>query len=210
MAMLYRLFACLFAACLAQLAATPQVGDAQPPRERTVWNYDGGVQLVTDGSITNGPCFRLTGRLKSPIFFDNLRRVDSSSGTLFRRGNVIVTEFPERMELSFELYDLPCTDRIQEAGTRSYLSKAILRTLQLNFYWKRGLSVRPAPEVKLTHAEMIPIEPFATSLSDELPKRYEWWFQFDVPSAGVPLTDSLVVVMQAPDGKIAARCAARL
>ncbi len=208
--MLHRVLACLFAACVLQLAATPQVGDAQPPRERTVWNYDGGVQLVTDGAITDGPCFRLTGRLKSPTFFDNLRRVDSSSGTLFRRGNEIITEFPEHMELSFELYDLPCTDRIQEAGTRIYLSKAILRMVHVNFYWKRGISLRPAPEIKLTHAEMIPIEPFATELSNELPKKYEWWFQFDVPGAGVPLTDSLVVVMQMPNGKIVARCAARL
>lgn len=208
--MVHRFLACFLAACLLQLAATPQVGDAHPAREKTVWNYDGGVLVVTDGAIENGPCFRLTGRLKSPTFFDNLRRVDSTSGTLFRRGNEIVTEFPERMELSFELYDLPCSDRIQEAGTRVYLSKAILRTLHVNFYWKRGLSVRPAPEIKLTHAEMIPIEPFAVELSDQLPKKYEWWFVFDVPSAGVPLTDSLVVVMQMPDGKIVARCAARL
>lgn len=212
--MVHRAVFCFFVTCLLLLAATPQVGDAQPPREKTVWNYDGGVQLVTDGAITDGPCFRLTGRLKAPQFFDNLRRVDSSSGTLFRRGNEIVTEFPERMELSFELYDLPCSDRIQEAGTRIYLNKAILRTLHVNFYWKRGLSLRPAPEIMLKHAEMIPIEPFARELSpnnnDPLPKKFEWWFQFDVPSARVPLTDSLVLVMLSPEGKIVARCAARL
>jgi hypothetical protein len=40
--------------------------------------------------------------------------------------------------------------------------------------------------------------------------KYEWWFQFDVPSAGVPVTDSLVVVIFSPEGKIAARCAARM
>jgi len=210
--MVLRGFSLFSAACLLLLAATPQVGDAQPARERSTWNYDGGVQLVTDGAIVNGPCFRLTGRLKAPQFFDNLRRVDSSSGTLFRRGNEIVTEFPERMELSFELYDLPCSDKIEEAGTtRIYLNKAILRTLHVDFYWKRGLSVRPAPEIKLKHAEMIPIEPFNRGLSSEpLPVKYEWWFQFDVPSAGIPLTDSLVLVMLSPQGKIVARCAARL
>jgi hypothetical protein len=58
---------------------------------------------------------------------------------------------------------------------------------------------------------MIPIEPFAHGLSSEpLPVKYEWWFQFDVPSAGVPVTDSLVVVIFSPEGKIAARCAARM
>jgi hypothetical protein len=210
MAMVHRVLCCLFAACLLQLAATPQLGDARPPREKTIWNYDGGILLVTDGAVNNGPCFRLTGHLKAPHFFDNLRRVDSASGTLFRRGNEIVTEFPERMELSFELYDLPCADKIQQAGTPIYLNKAILRSLHVNFYWKRGTSLRPAPEIVLKHAEMLPIEPFASDLSKELAKKYEWWFVFDVPSAGVPVTDSFVLVMQSPDDKIVARVAARL
>jgi hypothetical protein len=210
--MVHRAPFCFFSACLLLLAAAPQVGDAHPPREKTVWNYDGGIQLVTDGAVTNGPCFRLTGRLKAPHFFDNLRRVDSSSGTLFRRGSEIVTEFPERMELSFEMYDLPCSDRLEQAGTtRLYLNKAILRTLHVNFYWKRGLSVRPAEQIVLKNAAAVPIEPFARELSnDPVPQRFEWWFEFDVPSAGVPVTDSLVLVLQSPDGKIVARCAARM
>jgi hypothetical protein len=210
MAMVHRFLACFLAACLLQLAATPQLSDAQPPREKTVWNYDGGVLVVTDGAVTNGPCFRLTGRLKAPGFFNNLRRVDSDHGTFFRRGNDIITEFPERMELSFELYDHPCTDGIQQTATRVYLNKAILRSLHLNFYWKRGLALRPTQGISLKHAEMVPIDPFAAELSNELPKKYEWWFVFDVPSAGVPVTDSLVLVMQTPDGKIVARVAARL
>jgi hypothetical protein len=79
MAMVLRALSLFSVACLLLLAATPQVGDAQPPREKSVWNYDGGVQLVTDGAIANGPCFRLTGRLRAPQFFDNLRRVDTNS-----------------------------------------------------------------------------------------------------------------------------------
>ena len=60
-------------------------------------------------------------------------------------------------------------------------------------------------------AQMFPIEPFAQGLSSEpLPAKYEWWFQFDVPSAGIPLTDSLVLMILSPEGKIVARCAARL
>jgi hypothetical protein len=208
--MVYRVLCCFLAACLLQFAATPQLGEAQPVRDKTIWNYDGGILLVTDGAVNNGPCFRLTGRLKAPQFFDNLRRVDSTSGTLFRRGNQIVTEFPEHMELSFELYDLPCADRIQQAGTQIYLNKTILRSLHVNFYWKHGTSLRPAPEIVLKHAEMIPIEPFAADLSNELTKKYEWWFVFDVPSAGVPVTDSFVLVMQSPEGKIVARVAARM
>ena len=47
--------------------------------------------------------------------------------------------------------DMPCTDKLEQAGTtRTYLNKAILRTLHVNFYWKRGLSIRPAPEIVLS------------------------------------------------------------
>ena len=121
--MFARAFSLFPAACLLLLAATPQVGDAQPAREKATWNYDGGVQLVTDGAIVNGPCFRLTGRLKAPQFFDNLRRVDSSTGTLFRRGNEIVTEFPERMELSFELVRLAVQRQTRGSGNHAHLSQ---------------------------------------------------------------------------------------
>jgi hypothetical protein len=54
------------------------------------------------------------------------------------------------------------------------------------------------------------IQPYATSLAGELPARYEWTFEFVVPSAGVPLMDSLAFVFRTADGKIAARVAARL
>jgi hypothetical protein len=210
MVMIYRFLACFFAACLLLLSATPQTGEAQPPREKTIWNYDGGIVLVTDGSLADGPCFRMTGRVTAGQFFDNLRRVNTRDGTLYRRGNEVVTEFPEQMQLRFELYDRLCQDRMQQAGSRMYLNKAIMRSLQVNFFWKRGITLRPAPEVLLKKKEAWPLEPDATEIAAELPPRYEWWYEYDVPSAGVPLTDSLVIILNSPDGKIVARVAARM
>ena len=55
-----------------------------------------------------------------------------------------------------------------------------------------------------------PIVPYDTSLSSELPKRFEWAYQLAISGKGVPLTDSLVLVFRAPGGRIAARVAARL
>jgi hypothetical protein len=55
-----------------------------------------------------------------------------------------------------------------------------------------------------------PIVPYASSRASELPKRFEWSYHMTVPSKGVPLTDSLVLVFRAPGGRIAARVAARL
>src|ERR1700757_4787580 len=86
---------------------------AQPNRERNIWNYDGGLQMMTDGSVSSGPCFRLDGRATAPGYFENLKRVDTSSGTVIHRGNDIVTEFPSQLHLSFLMYDLPCEQKIE-------------------------------------------------------------------------------------------------
>jgi len=40
--------------------------------------------------------------------------------------------------------------------------------------------------------------------------RFEWSYQLLVPSAGIPLTDSLVFIFRTNDEHIAARVAARL
>jgi hypothetical protein len=189
--------------------ATPFLS-AQPSNEKPVWNYDGGLVLMTDGSIPQGPCFRLSGRATAPGYFDNLKRIDSDLGTVLHRGHDIVTEFPEKLHLSFVMYDLPCENQLQHAGTRLYLTRAMVGTLRLSFYWKRGLKMRPVTGVVQGYSEIRRVLPYAVESASELPEKYEWWFEFDLPSAGVPVTDSLVVIMRGPDNHIAARVAARM
>ncbi len=183
---------------------------AQPNHEKTVWNYDGGLQLMTDGSIPAGPCFRINGRATAPDYFENLKRVDTSTGTLIHRGNDIVTEFPAQLHLSFLMYDFPCDNQFQNTGTRTYLTHAVVGTLRLTFYWKRGMALRPITGVIPRHRETRRVTPYATELAADLPERFEWEFEFDLPSAGVPVTDSLIMVLRTPDGHIAARAAARM
>jgi hypothetical protein len=40
--------------------------------------------------------------------------------------------------------------------------------------------------------------------------RFQWFLRFTIPSAGVPLTDRLVLIIRTADGRTAARVAARL
>jgi hypothetical protein len=183
---------------------------AQPKHEKSIWNYDGGLQMMTDGSLPQGPCFRLSGRATAPDYFDHLKRIDSRSGTVLHRGNDIVTEFPAQLHLSFLMYDLPCEFQVQTTGTRTYLTHALVSTLRLSFFWKRGVTLRPVAGVVPKHFETRPVQPYASDLAPELPEKFEWIFEFDIPSAGVPATDSLVVIMRTPDGHIAARAAARM
>lgn len=181
-----------------------------PPGDKNVWNYEGGVFLKSDGSIPHGPCFRVSGKLTAPHFFDNLKRVDTDEGAVFRRGNENVTHFPEQMLLTFIVYDMPCSSKLEETSPLVYLTRDLMSTLRLEFYWKHGVELRPLGQVERKGASVTPIVPHAASLAHDLPEKFEWAFQWAIPSAGVPLTDSLVLIIRAPDGYIAARVAARL
>jgi hypothetical protein len=172
-----------------------------------VWNYDGGLQMMTDGQISSGPCFSIDGRVTAAGYFENLKRVDTKTGTTIRRGKHIVTHFPETLHLSFVLYDLPCT--IQSADTRTYLTHELVSTLRLSFYWKRGMYMRPVNVVVPKLFESRRLTPYAKELAG-LPERFGWEFDFDLSSAGVPVTDSLIIILRTPDGHMAARGAARM
>jgi hypothetical protein len=212
--MLRRFLAFLPLALLLALPASPQFGAPAPKHsaatDKNVWNYDGGLVMMTDGAIPDGPCFRLTGKLTAPNFFDNLKRIDTKTGPVIHRGNDLVTEFPEHMQLLFEMYDTPCMEPgTAPIGPRVYLNKAIMTSLHINFFWKRGVELRPAKGIALKSAEARQIPPYSSEAKD-LPDKFEWWFDFDVPSAGVPVTDSLVLILHTADNRVAARVAARL
>jgi hypothetical protein len=195
----------LFFLLLAPSASTSQAG-----RDKTVWNFDGGVVFQTDGSAPGGACFRLSGRLTAPQFFDNLKRIDEDGGTQYRRGTEVVTEFPDQLILSFVIRDFPCSNQLQQTGSRTYLTRALVSSMHLHLYWKRGIHLRPIEKVSEEHFSVERVVPYATELSEQLPERLEWFHQFAVSSSGVPLTDDLVLVLRGPDGRIAARVAARL
>jgi hypothetical protein len=197
-------------AILFLLLLAPGASASQSRREKNVWNYDSGVFFATDGSLPNGVCFRVSGNLDAPDFFLNLKRINDEKGTAFRRGAETVTHFPDELFLSLDIRDQPCTPGLREAEARMYLTPEMISTLQVSFYWKRGVDLRPATNVTELHAAVAPVVPYAVKLATELPKRFEWSYQLAVPSKDVPLTDSLVLVFRTADGRIAARVAARL
>jgi hypothetical protein len=179
---------------------------------RTIWNFDGGAVFETDGNAPGGTCFRLSGRLTAPQFFNDLKRIDDNSGTLYLRGTQTVTEFPGQVTLSFVIRDRPCDIQLQETGSRlrTYLTQTLLNSMRLSLYWKRGIELRPVEKVSDQHFYVKRVVPFAAENAAQLPERFEWFYRMIVPSDGVPLTDDLVVLLRNPDGRIAARVAARL
>ena len=180
------------------------------PAETNVQNYYGGVFLIGDGGIPDGPCFRINGRVTSGGFFNDLKSYDTVDGTVFRLGTNEVALFPDKLLLSLTIRDQPCSTGLQPVGTGAYLTQEAMSSMKLSLYWKHGVELRSVGKITLVHFSVDPIQPYATSLAAELPKRYLWSYELGVPAGGVPLTDSLVLIFRAADGHIAARVAARL
>ena len=180
--------------------------------KRTVWNLDGGVFFATDGHLTNGSCFRLSGQMSAPSFFDGLRRMDSEEGTYYYLRNQLVTEYPDEVQIVIHLLDFPCTLDLKDSVVRPPITREMMAKLRLNFFWKQGVHMRPVEESKRTAADIKRIGTFAAgpAAHDELVPRYEWSYAFTVNSENIPLTNDLVLVIVNGENKIAARVAARL
>ena len=201
----------------ALIVTPPAVPAPDPPREKTVWNYDGGLFLQTNGSIPDGPCFRISGHVEAPGFFDNLKRVDTDSGAVFRRGNETVTQFPDRLSLQFVVFDhfdQTCPQQMAATSSSRYLTRALMSTMHLYLYWKHGVELRPIADAEPKFFSVEPVLPTATARAaahgNPVPQKLAWSYEFSIPSAGVPLSDSLVLILRTPDNHIAARVAARM
>jgi len=188
-----------------------------PNSEKNVWNYEGGIFLQTNGSVPNGPCFRISGHVAAPGFFDNLKRVDTDMGATFRRGSENITQFPDQLSLQFVVfdhYDATCPPQVENTSGTPYLTRTMMASMHLYLYWKHGVELRPIANVVPKYFSVDPILPTATaraaSRGGQLAEKLAWSYEFAVPSAGVPLGDSLVLVMKTEDNRIAARVAARM
>ena len=215
-----RLFPRPLSAALAfSLLLIPTLCESQPQQKpgkkekalkKEVLSFDGGVMFATEGSLSELTCFRLDGRVAAPGFFDDFKRIDDEHGTKYLSGKEKVTEFPADLYASFVMFDIPCKRETLQPGPRKYLTNEMMKALRFSFYWKRGIDLRHIENLKPPTATAEPIEPFNTESKEELPKRYRWILEFNIPSAGVPLTDRLVLIIRTPDGHRAARVAARL
>jgi hypothetical protein len=188
---------------------TPKKKAPKVPK-RTVWNLDGGVFFATDGHLENGSCFRLSGQITARDFFDGLRRVDTDRGTTYLLHNKPVTEFPDELLVTLRLLDFPCSRDLKDTVVRPPLTSEIVSGLRLHFYWKDGVALRPVDGSKRVAASVTRLTPYAPQAAEELAPRFQWNYTFTVQSAGVPITNDLVLIIETEDHKIAARTAARL
>ncbi len=221
------------------LAAVPQLTFARATvtnasDKDTVWNYDTGIFFATDGSIRHGPCFRVTGKVTAPAFFDHpkhvtvfaeqgypivlapiffngLKRIDhADQDSVFRRGSETLTKYPNELLMQFVMHDLPCSLELKDAPNGKVLTREMVDSLRFSLWWKDGVELHPVHDTKVLKVMLRPMVPPEVLAERGIPQIYEWAFSLLVPSAEVPLTDSLVLMIRTADGRIAARVAARM
>ena len=171
--------------------AVPASGAPEPNHERNVFNYEGGLFLQTNGAVPNGPCFRISGHVAAPAFFDNLKRVDTDMGATFRRGSENVTHFPDSISLQFVVfdhYDATCPPQVENTSGTPHLTRAMMASMHLYLYWKHGVELRPITNVVPKYFSVDPIMPTASARAAShgmaLPEKLAWSYEFAVPSAG--------------------------
>ena len=193
-----------------KIAAKEASKKNRKPGKTVVWNLDGGVFFNSDGHLPNGSCFRLTGHMTAPDFFDDLRRIDNDDGTVYKLHDKRVSTYPDELLLTLHLLDFPCTANLNDSEVRPPLTRETIGGLRLNFFWKDGIAMRPVDGSKRTEASVRRLVPYASDAASELAPRFEFNYSFTVASEGVPLTHDLVLIIENEDHKIAARVAARL
>ena len=147
-----------------------------------------------------------------------MKRVDTDMGATFRRGSETVTHFPDTISLQFVVfdhYDATCPPQVENTSGTVHLTRAMMASMHLYLYWKHGVELTPIANVVPKYFSVDPRPLTATmraaaAKGEPVPERLSWSYEFAVPSADVPLSDSLVLVLRTADNHIAARVAARM
>ena len=177
---------------------------------REVWmGTVGPIQLESSSVL-------FTGMLSASDFFEGLQATQTDNGRRFATSSEIVTEFPSSLtvRLDARVY-LSETYKPQNED----VAKALLSHLRLTAKWKTGLVLRDVKSMdwsfyrptndewmarddvkRLSNLGLRPPDPVRQGL---------WTIDVRIKDDHVPLTDSLVIVIESEE-KFAARLSARL
>jgi len=188
---------------------SPIVENRPPVPQQGAKTFDPTMKFLTEGSIGPTVCFRFGGLLQSRQEIYGLKRSETAKGPVFLLGDTEVTEFPEWIFLEVWLRQEACPKQKGKQRQQQELSAEILKEVNLELAWKSGLHERPVEEMRFKGFETLPDrKSISLSLFPDIAAA-TWRGVISVKSAGVPLTDSLVIVLRTKEGDIAARTSAR-
>jgi hypothetical protein len=155
-----------------------------PPGAGTAVKSEGGAALGLTAYRQFNRCIVFDAGLTGE-FFEGLERSDTSQGTLYRKSGRPVLEFSDELVLEISPHVFECGVRDSLVlPTENWLSPLPPEYLELRFHLRwTGSSLRDLGEVP---SERVP------EIWSEL-RPPKWLYRLQIPSKGVPVTDSLEV-----------------
>jgi hypothetical protein len=175
----------------------------------TLWAFCGVSTGQTSGktmslgsdSIHAGDAYlMLGGTAESGDFFQGLRGRDTRKGRIFQKALARITSYPEKLSVEIDAGFDRCTGKGAQSCDRCEFrfDSEFMRSLRFEAYWKRGLRMRTATIITDSRDQSYDLARY--SQAGEF-----WKYQLAVRSENVPLTDVLVIVILAADGRIVSR-----
>jgi hypothetical protein len=163
------------------------------------------MSLGSDSIHAGDVCLMLGGTAESGDFFKGLRGRDTGKGRIFQKGSARITSFPEKLSVDIDAGFGRCTGKGPESCDRCdfRFDSEFMRFLRFEAYWKRGLDMQTATIITDSRDQSHDLAQYSQAV--EL-----WKYQLAVRSENAPLTDVLVIVILATDGRIVSRLSGKL
>jgi hypothetical protein len=168
---------------------------------RVLWGQTDTARGFSLGSdsihTTEDMCLMLGARAVAEDFFKGLEAHKSGDRRTFKRHGKTVKFFPAQVIVKIEAAVAPCARKITLPCDRCdfRFDEEFMKSLQFDAFWKSVFDQRKAELGVLSEDESRDLAPTAKL----------WVYEFSVNSNDVPLTESLLVVLRAPDGRIVSR-----
>jgi hypothetical protein len=163
------------------------------------------ISLGSDSIHAGDMCLMVGGTAESGDFFKGLRSGQTREGRIFQKGSARITSFPEKLSIEIDAGFDGCTGKGPRTCDRCdfRFDSEFMRSLRFEAYWKRGLDMRKAIIIAESRDQSYDLVQY--SEAGEF-----WKYRLSVRSETVPLTDVLVVVILAPDGRTVSRLSGKL
>jgi hypothetical protein len=186
------------------IAAATILPASTPARSKNSSASDGAIEFNSQTIDSPHGCLFVNGTLKSGVFFNELQRKDLDEGSQYSKNGHAVTEYPEMLTASIQIFGNRCSPSNPIAASSIFTGDSYTVTFQVN--WKSGLDMRPATLSKeVAHCTAASA---LINTSDDVLTVPALNCEVTVESKGVPLADHLIVSLYGADGKRVTRISA--
>ena len=154
---------------------------------------------------SNDLCLMIGARAVSGEFFRGIQTKRKNGEPVYRKKGKVITVFPRRLTVYIDAGFDRCTGPGPKDCDRCdfRFSASFMDSLRFEAYWKHGFDTQKA-ELGVLSTEK------SNDLSRLAPNAELWKYALSIESENVPLTDSLVIIVLSPDGRVVSRLSGKL